>query len=113
MNASLVYSSQCELGAGPPWHTTRKTCFWVDIEEKRVFEYGLDSLRFKVGKTNNRISALFQKSNGRLIVAFQGGIGEFSLRTGQIKQLLEIEKDILSNLCKDGTCDVKGRLWIA
>jgi sugar lactone lactonase YvrE len=112
MIASLLYASQCELGEGPLWHTLRKTCLWVDIEEKRIFEFSQNSQRLKVWNTDKRISALFQKPDGNLIVGFQGGIGEFSLRTGQLKQLIELEKDIISNRCNDGGCDIEGRVWI-
>ena len=39
MNATLLYPAQCFLGEGPFWHAGRESCFWVDIENRRLFEY--------------------------------------------------------------------------
>ena len=39
MNATLLYPAQCFLGEGPFWHAGRESCFWVDIENRRLYEY--------------------------------------------------------------------------
>ena len=39
LTASLLNPSQCYLGEDPLWHTERQSCFWVDIENKKIYEY--------------------------------------------------------------------------
>src|SRR5258708_13564237 len=49
MNATLLYPAQCFLGEGPFWHAGRESCFWVDIENRRLFEYPWSALLRETG----------------------------------------------------------------
>jgi sugar lactone lactonase YvrE len=112
LTASLLYPSQCTLGEGPTWHTKRKTCFWVDIEKQLLFEYNLQTQQINSWKIPHRISLIIEEENDSLLLGLQGGLGRFDLKTGELKWLLDIDKEKNNHRCNDGAIDCEGRLWI-
>ncbi len=126
MNATLLYPAQCFLGEGPFWHPERKSCFWVDIENRRLFEYPWSALSSETGlaqrspppgnptvwQFDRRVSLILPDNQGRLLLGMQGGIAVFNPGTGDLQWLLDIEKDLPRHRCNDGGIDCEGRLWV-
>jgi sugar lactone lactonase YvrE len=112
VKASLLYPSQCILGEGPMWHTKRKTCFWADIEGKTLFECEPHTQKINSWKIDHRVSLIIEEENNSLLLGLHGGLGRFDLSNGNLKWLLDLEKEKNNNRCNDGACDCEGRLWI-
>ncbi len=112
MEAFLLYPSRCILGEGPLWHPEKKSCFWVDIESKFLYQYHWHTHEVKHWEFDNKISMAIQGKMDDLILGFKGGIARFNLETGMLQWILDIESEFENNRCNDGACDSKGRLWI-
>ncbi|HVM87974.1 MAG TPA: SMP-30/gluconolactonase/LRE family protein [Puia sp.] len=114
MKAEVLYSSQCYLGEGPMWHSGRKSCFWVDIEGKKFFEYNFsnNNKEICIRSLNHRVTFIVQDSNDNLVLGLEGGIGRYDLNTEKFTWLVDLEKEKHKHRCNDGKADTKGRLWV-
>ncbi|HEV2352629.1 MAG TPA: SMP-30/gluconolactonase/LRE family protein [Puia sp.] len=112
MKASVLYSSRCELGEGPYWHAQRKSCFWVDIEARKIFEYKWLTGVTTVKILPSRVSLVVQDSNDQLILALEGGIAKYDFDTDALDCILDLERELLDHRPNDGKVDPKGRLWL-
>jgi sugar lactone lactonase YvrE len=115
MNATLLYPAQCFLGEGPFWHAGRKSCFWVDIENRQLFEYPWQAPSegaATVRQFDRRVSLILPDKQDRLLLGMQGGLAAFDPGTGDLQWLLDIEKDLSRHRCNDGGIDCEGRLWV-
>jgi sugar lactone lactonase YvrE len=112
MKAEVLYPSQCILGESPLWHTERKCCFWVDIENGVLYEYSwlLQTTRF--WKFNYRLTLVLQGKGNQLILALNARIARFDLESERLEWLLDVEIPPSENRCNDGACDSYGRLWL-
>ncbi len=124
MNATHLYSSQCFLGESPFWHEGRKSCFWVDIEDRRLFEYSwpADPLQgsnashpppmVRQWQFDKRVTLVLRDKQDRLLLGMEGGLAKFDLDTGRLEWLMDIEKEMYKHRCNDGGIDSEGRLWV-
>lgn len=112
MIANLLYKIDCILGEGPVWHPWRNSLFWVDIEGRSIFELDWKNRDLKKWEIGHRVSLIIPVTETRLVLAVQGGIGDFDLKSQEWSWIIGIEKNLPSNRCNDGACDSKGRLWI-
>jgi len=112
MNASVLYPSQCYLGEGPFWHAERKSCFWVDIEEKKFYEYHWEKKTVRCRNVPHRVSLIVLGKDGQLILGLEGGIAKYNLDEEKLNWLIDIEKELDKHRCNDGKVDSMGRLWI-
>lgn len=112
MKASLLYKCDCTLGEGAFWHETRQSFFWVDIDGKRLLEYVSPNEKVNTWQFEHRPSFIALDTHGQLVIAFQGGIARFDLKTEKLHWLVNIEKDNTEIRTNDGAIDSEGRLWI-
>jgi sugar lactone lactonase YvrE len=112
MQAEVLYPAQCFLGEGPMWHAERKSCFWVDIEEQKFFEYNFINKNVQVRTLDYRVTLIVQDKNNQLVLGLEGGIGRYNLDTEQFTWLTNLEKEKNKHRCNDGKVDTKGRLWV-
>jgi sugar lactone lactonase YvrE len=109
--AEVIYESQCILGESPMWHASRKSCFWVDIENGILYEYGWTTRKIKTWKFNHRLPLVVQGKRNNVIISLDGTIARFHLKTRKTEFLSDVVADPEIR-CNDGDCDSKGRLWI-
>jgi sugar lactone lactonase YvrE len=110
--ATLVYPAANVLGEGPVWHAERQSFFWVDIEGKKLQELKWPSCEVQSWGMPQRIGLLVPYGENDLVVALQDGLAVFTISTGKLKWLLDLEKEISVNRPNDGKCDSQGRLWL-
>jgi len=111
VTASLLYPSQCYLGEGPLWHAERQSCFWVDIENKKFYEYKWVEKTVQCRSLDYRVSLIVQDKHNQLVLGLQGGIARYNLDSETLNWLIDVEKDLTKHRCNDGKVDSKGRLW--
>ncbi len=109
--ADVLYASQCILGESPLWHSERKSCFWVDIENGILYEYNWIKQTTRDWKFNYRLTLVLQGKGNQLILALDAKIARFDLETEQIEWLVDVDRDSKIR-CNDGACDAQGRLWV-
>jgi len=112
MTASLLFPSQCYLGEGPLWHAERQSCFWVDIENKKFYEYKWLEKTVECRSLDYRVSVIVQDKNDQLVLGLQGGIARYNLASEIFSWLMDVEKDLPKHRSNDGKVDSKGRLWL-
>ncbi|MBN9381209.1 MAG: SMP-30/gluconolactonase/LRE family protein [Chitinophagaceae bacterium] len=113
MNARLLHASQCFLGEGPCWHPRRNSIFWVDIENRRLYEYNWPHGAYMRHWTfPQRVTLVVIDKDDRLILGMEGGVMRFDPDTGDSHWLLDLEKEYEKHRCNDGGVDREGRLWV-
>ena len=112
MNASLLYPSQCYLGEVPFWHAKRKSCFWVDIEGKKLFEYNWLEKTGQCRELDYRVTLIVQDKDHHLVLGLEGGVARYNLDYETLRWLIDVEKNYPKHRCNDGKVDSKGRLWL-
>jgi sugar lactone lactonase YvrE len=112
MTATMLYPAQCYLGEGPLWHPERKTCFWVDIEEKTFYEYSWQERTVQSRSLDHRVSFIARDKDNNLVLGLEGGIARYDLGAEKLTWLLDIEKELDKHRCNDGKVDKTGRLWL-
>jgi sugar lactone lactonase YvrE len=112
MKASVLYPSHCILGEGPLWHPERKTVFWVDIENRKLYGYNWETKITRSWTFDYKVSMVVIGKDGYLILALQGGIARFHPDSEAFEWITDLEKEIPDNRSNDGKCDIEGRLWV-
>lgn len=112
MKIAILYPSACQLGESPVWHEERNSCFWVDIERRRIFEYNWSRKSVAHYQLDHRVSLIVPGKDDDLILGLQGGIGKFNLCTGFMSWVTDLGIDWKNHRCNDGNTDSNGRLWV-
>jgi sugar lactone lactonase YvrE len=112
MTASVLYPAQCYLGEGPFWHAERKSCFWVDIENRKFYEYKWQEKEVQCRSLDFRVSLIVKSKDNNLILGLEGGLARYDLIQEKLVWLMDIEKEFEKHRCNDGQVDSRGRLWL-
>ncbi|HTR30784.1 MAG TPA: SMP-30/gluconolactonase/LRE family protein [Puia sp.] len=112
LQATVLYPSRCNLGEGPYWHAARNSCFWVDIEERKIFEHHWATGATAFRTLPHRVSLVVQDKHDRLILGLEGGLARYDFDTDTLHWLMNIERDKDNHRINDGKVDSKGRLWL-
>lgn len=107
-----MYPLGCKLGESPVWHKERRSCFWVDIEGKKLYEYNWAEKTIQCHEFEYRISLIVPGQDGNVFLGLQGGVGKYNLDSGNLSWVTDLGVDWKNHRCNDGACDRKGRLWI-
>lgn len=111
MKPTTAYPAQNQLGEGPIWHAERGSIFWVDILEKKLFEFSPTTQKLQTYSLPERVGTVVIESKNAVIVALQGGLARLHLDTERLDWLVDLEKNTPTNRPNDGKCDPQGRLW--
>jgi sugar lactone lactonase YvrE len=104
--------SQCFLGEGPYWHAERKSFFWVDIENGKLFEYNLNTEETKTRSFPHRLAVVLESEDGNLILGLDRKLARFDLESEKLTWLCQVEPEYPLHRFNDGKVDPKGRIWI-
>lgn len=110
--ARVLYPSECILGESPMWHVKRKSCFWVDIERCRIYEYNWLQGIARQYDLKHKVS-LIVAGKEDLIVGLQGGVFRFNPELQKLSLITNLGENWSAHRCNDGISDNKGRLWIS
>lgn len=98
--------TQCLLGEGPLWHPARGELFWFDILAKRLH------IKNRHWQFDRHASAAGWIDDDHLLVADSIGLHVFSMATGGMDLVCEIEADNQITRSNDGRADPWGGFWI-
>lgn len=101
------------LGEAVLWNDRRRSVWWTDIQNSRLFEYDLQADAMQSWDMPHRVACFgFLDDDDRLIVAFDHGIAFFHPPSGATEWL--VGPDALDDGLRfnDGKVDPMGRFWV-
>lgn len=110
--ASVLYPLAAELGESPVWHSVRRSCFWVDINGKKLYEFDWKKKTLRCHQLEQYVSLVVPGRDGDVFLGLQGGVARFNPDSGDLAWITDLGIDWTHHRCNDGACDVKGRLWV-
>lgn len=111
---ATVLSAGLPRGAlyeGPYWSATRCSLWWVDIAGKEVFSRDQASGLIKRFQMPEKVSAVVETRDGRLLVTGQRRLWVLDPDTGATTTAFELSEEPETNRCNDAKCDPAGNLW--
>ncbi|WP_417225850.1 SMP-30/gluconolactonase/LRE family protein [Amphritea sp.] len=106
---------RCSLGEGPIWHRSRNSIFWVDINNKKVYEKNIDSdnkYYDNLWEFDLMVSALAvdAKSSNKLWLIAENSIIHFDLvfSSSKVIKNIPIPIDCRTN---DASVSPDGKIW--
>jgi len=99
------------LGEGAFWDGRTSTFYWVDIEEKAVHAFHIETRNHQLWSVSKKVSFVLTSETGGLVLGLFDGIYDFDPTTGRETPvaLIELPHDHRLN---DGKPDPQGRLWV-
>ncbi|GAB4382404.1 SMP-30/gluconolactonase/LRE family protein [Albidovulum sp.] len=110
MRVTIYDDRPCKLGEGALWHPQRGQLFWFDIEGRRLMTREDGTAR--EWRFETRVSAAGWIDRDTLMVAGQGALMHFDLRSGRAEPLAALEADNPVTRSNDGRADPWGGFWI-
>lgn len=111
-----VFSTECcSLGEGPLWNKRRNSLFWVDINNKKIFEKAIDSNRKdydQCWRVDFTVSALAEHSDDsdKLWLISEKALFLLDMKTGDSKDIVDF--DIPSGFrTNDAGVSPDGKIW--
>lgn len=110
--AKLLVDSQCALGEGPFWHGERQQLFWFDINNKTLFASSADGQAKGKWIFDEIVAAAAIIDRDRLALATETGLKRYDLASGEMADIVDIERDVPTNRTNDSRVHPSGAFWI-
>ena len=112
INAEVVYQTEAQLGEGAIWHPDRQSLFWVDIENKTLYEFLPRKKKCRSWKFDRKVTTVVPENEETMVVALENGIIRLNLKSKAKEEIAPIETRGGSLRCNDGKCSPNGWLWV-
>lgn len=106
-----MIDSKSTLGEGPSWDEKEKLLYWVDILQKKIYQFNPGSNENKEVLLDKLVGAIAPKQDGGVVLALQDGFYSYDFHTEILKEIHKPEKHLQNNRFNDGKCDPAGRFW--
>ena len=110
--ARLLIDCRCALGEGPFWHDGRQQIFWLDINNQVLFAADENGKARSEWRFNEIVSAAAIINDDELALATETGLKRYNLETGEISDVVDIERDVPANRANDSRVHPSGAYWI-
>lgn len=110
--AHLLIDSRCSLGEGPIWHDGRNQLFWFDIENRTLFAATEEGEQQGEWHFDEIVAAAAIVDDDHLILAAETGLKRFTIESGALEHLVDIERDVPANRTNDSRVHPSGAFWI-
>jgi sugar lactone lactonase YvrE len=108
----LVYDERkCELGEGALWHPELNCLFWFDILSKTL-NTNIDG-EAKQWNFAECVSAAAWIDKNSLLISCETGLCEFSISTGDVVPIIQIEAENSITRSNDGRADRQHGFWVS
>lgn len=101
----------CTLAEGPLYNEKEDTLCFVDIKEKKIHFFSLDSNELNTHEFQKEIGTFSFTNTNKLIVALSDGLYLYNLKTQDLEFLCNPETHLPNNRFNDGKCDKMGRFF--
>jgi sugar lactone lactonase YvrE len=107
--ANLFIDINNNLGENILYNELDKSLYWIDINEKKLYIYNLDTVKFiKYEFSHKPCSYCFTNKDGILLIAFEDGFYLFNKYTQQLEPIESTYKQIEMCRLNDGKADPYG-----
>lgn len=107
--AALAVDSACTVGEGPVWDARSGALYWIDMAERRFYQYIPATGQVRQMVAPSAISAFALRAGEGLVVAGGAGFYGWDPESGDYAPLGEPEERAASSAFNDGKCDPQGR----
>ena len=111
MKIEHFIQSQSKLGEGPIWDPRKQILLWVDIHQKRVEQFALNTRERKTHQFDFMMTVLGLRAKGGFVFASDRGFGLWDGISKDIQLISNPEKGKPHNRFNDGAVDPSGRFW--
>ncbi len=111
IEAEHVFAAQAALGEGPIWDPRCMAFWWIDIEEKMLFQFDPETRLNSEWKLDQMPGTVVARKSGGLMLALRNGFASFDPGSGRVEMWNDPEFDLPDNRFNDGKCDPAGRFW--
>lgn len=111
MEYEVVVEAKAKLGEGPCWDEAKQKLIWVDIENNKVFEFDPGSGVNHEIALKQKVGAAVLTQNDQYLCGLVDGLAWIDA-SGEINDLLPIERSMTNQRMNDGKCDCRGRFFI-
>lgn len=111
----LIKSVPCAntLGEGVLYDEQQDQILWTDIQECKLFRYGLNNDELEVFNMPSRVGSFgLTNAPNVLVIGFEEGVAKYNLQTANLQWLVKIEPHIPHTRLNDGRVDREGRFWV-
>ncbi len=106
-----VVSCRNTLGEGPLWNAKEQAIYWVDIDEKKIQRYFLNTKKYEVFDLPIKICLMAFRSQGGMILGTENGLYFWDPKNRKLEFITHPETGKTEARFNDGKVDRKGRLW--
>lgn len=100
------------LGEGPVWIARQNALFWVDIYEKRLNRWELNSAEYTSWRMPDRIGWLIERKDRMdFVIGLKSGFATLCLDPFEVFPVGNPEPDRPGNRLNDAKADLTGRIW--
>ena len=113
--AELIVDARNSVGESPVWHPADKALYWVDIVQKKLFQWTASNAQVRTWTAPEMIGCIAMHSEGGWIAGMESGIFHLnlpSLEQGdalQTTRLAAAPHSTSGMRFNDGRCDRQGR----
>ena len=108
----LEFKTRALLGEGAIWNYKTQELYWVDILGKKLNIYNPKNKSNRAFPVPYRIGTVVPQTDSTAVIGLDNGIYILNTGHGGLRQLSNVEEEILTNRFNDGKCDPNGNLWI-
>lgn len=106
-----IWALGATLGEGPVWHAENNALYFVGIKEHKVHRCGEDGGLRQSWSMPGEVGFALPMRGGDFVCGLPGQLLRFSLMSGTLDVLHEVESDLPGNRLNDGYIDRHGALW--
>lgn len=110
-NHQIFDSKKCVLGEGALWHPKLNCLFWFDILSKTLNANINGEVKHWTFEESVSAAAWIDEDN--LLISSETGLGTFSLSSGELVPVIQIEADNSITRSNDGRVDRQHGFWIS
>jgi sugar lactone lactonase YvrE len=112
-DVDCVVDCRNKLGEGAFWCPEERVVYWLDVPMPSILHrFDPVSGRHDSWPMSEMSTAMAKRRDGSLLIASQGGINIFDVKTGKLNRAVRPESDKPGNRSNDGAPDARGRFWI-
>jgi L-arabinonolactonase len=106
----LVVDGRHKLGEGIIWNERSGRLLWTDIESSELWSHDPVSGALERWPLPERLCSMaLTASDDRLLLGLESGLAFFTLSTGELERICEVEAHLPATRLNDGRCDRQGR----
>ena len=110
-NLEIITDIRANLGEGPLWDSRNKILYWIDIIDKKIFNYNSKTKTTSTIILDQYIGSIALSKSEKLLLALHHGFYFLDSKTGELKKINDPESNLPKNRFNDGKCDAHGRFW--